>query len=42
MVFHVILDQLSQCGKLLSPVEVIVVTCVLDLDVGDSSSSSEI
>lgn len=42
MVFHVILDQLSQRGKLLSPVEVIVVTCVLDLDVGDSSSSSEI
>lgn len=42
MVLHVILDQLSQCGKLLSPVEVIVVTCVLDLDVGDSSSSSKV
>lgn len=42
MVFHVILDQLSQRGKLLSPIEVIVVTCVLDLDVGDSSSSSKI
>lgn len=42
MVFHVVLDQLSQRGKLLSPVEVIVVTCVLDLDVGDSSSSSKI
>ena len=37
MVLHVVLHQLGQRGKLLSPVQVIIVPCVLDLDVGDSA-----
>lgn len=36
---HVILHQLSQGGKLLPAVKVVVVSCVLDLNVGDGSIS---
>lgn len=40
VVLHVVLNQLSQGGKLLPPVQVIVIPCVLDLNVGDSSVTS--
>lgn len=40
--FHVILHQLSQSGKLLPSIQVIVIASVLNLDVGDSSISSKI
>ena len=33
-IFHIILHQFSQGGKLLSPIEIIKVTCVLYLDMG--------
>lgn len=37
VVLHVVLNQLSQGGKLLPPVQVIVIPCVLDLNVGNRS-----
>lgn len=40
MMLHVILHQLCKSGKLLPSVQVVVVSCVLDLDVGDGSISS--
>ncbi len=40
VMLHVILHQLSQSGKLLPAVKVVVVSCVLDLNVGDGSISS--
>lgn len=39
MMFHVILHQLSQRGKLLSTVQVIIISRVLDLNVGDGAIS---
>lgn len=39
VMLHVILHQLSQGGKLLPAVKVVVVSCVLDLNVGDGSIS---
>ncbi len=39
VMFHVILYQLSQGGKLLSTVQVIIVSRVLDLNVGDGAIS---
>lgn len=39
MMLHVILHQLCQSGKLLPAVKVVVVSCVLDLNVGDGSIS---
>lgn len=39
VMFHVILHQLSQGGKLLSTVQVIIVSSVLDLNVGDGAIS---
>ena len=41
LVLHVVLDQLSQGGKLLSSIQVVEVPCVLDLDVGDLSIPPE-
>ena len=32
-VFHVVAHQFTQSGKLLTSIQVIVVTCILDLDV---------
>lgn len=39
MMLHVILHQLCQGGKLLSTVKVIVISCVLDFNVGDGTIS---
>lgn len=39
MMLHVILHQLCQSGKLLPTIEVIVVSCVLDFNMGDGSIS---
>ncbi len=39
VMFHVILHQLSQGGKLLSTVQVIIVSRVLDLNVSDGAIS---
>lgn len=39
VMLHVILDQLCQSGKLLPTIKVIVVSCVLDFNVGDGSIS---
>lgn len=39
MMLHVVLHQLSKSGKLLPAIEVVVVSCVLDLNVGDGSIS---
>lgn len=39
MMLHVILHQLCQSGKLLPTIKVIVVSCVLDFNMGDGSIS---
>lgn len=39
MMLHVILHQLCQGGKFLSTIQVVVISCVLDFNVGDSAIS---